>query len=123
KQGAKADRPINCLLQIHIAEEETKFGLDEDELFDLVESEELKELTHIRIVGLMGMATNTKDVDQVRKEFKKLKSLFDKLKDSDHTHIEMSTLSMGMSGDHQVAIEEGSNMVRIGSAIFGARNY
>ncbi len=123
KQGAKTDRVIDCLLQIHIAEEDTKFGLDSGELEDILNGDDLKEMTHIRIVGLMGMATNTHDESQVRKEFRRLKSLFEELKDSDHTHVQMSVLSMGMSGDYQLALEEGSNMVRIGSAIFGSRNY
>lgn len=123
KQGRKADRIVNCLLQMHIAEEDTKFGLDRKELLEILEGDELKEMTHIKIVGLMGMATNTDDEEQVKKEFKGLKSLFEELKDADHTNVEVSTLSMGMSGDYQLALHEGSNMVRIGSAIFGSRNY
>ncbi len=123
KQGKKADRIIDCLLQMHIAEEDTKFGLDKEELFEILEGEELKEMTNVRIVGLMGMATNTNDDDQVRKEFKNLKLLYKDIKNSDHANVNIDTLSMGMSGDYKLALEEGSNMIRIGSAIFGARNY
>lgn len=123
KQGKKADRVIDCLLQIHIAEEDTKFGLDKNELLEILESDDLKEMTHIRVTGLMGMATNTDDEEQVRREFRGLKNLFDEIKNSDHTNVKMNTLSMGMSGDFTIAIEEGSSMVRIGSAIFGSRNY
>jgi len=120
KQAKKHDRVIPCLLQIHIAEEDTKFGLDENELHELIGSEAFKEMGHIKIVGLMGMATFTDDENQVRKEFVQLKSLFDDLKTKLN---DIAILSMGMSGDYKIAIEEGSNMVRIGSSIFGARNY
>lgn len=120
KQAKKHDRVIPCLLQIHIAEEDTKFGLDKAELHELIDSEEFKALEHIKIVGLMGMATFTDDMNQVRREFAQLKSMYDDLK-TKLTHINI--LSMGMSGDYTVAIEEGSTMVRIGSSIFGARNY
>lgn len=120
KQAKKHDRVIPCLLQIHIAEEDTKFGLDKNELDQLINSEELKTMENIKIVGLMGMATFTDDKKQVSKEFALLKSLFDDLK----TELpDIGILSMGMSGDYQLAIKEGSNMVRIGSSIFGARNY
>lgn len=121
KQGRKVDRVIDCLLQMHIAEEDTKFGLDRDELKEILHGEQLKEMTHVRVVGLMGMATYTEDQDQVRREFKSLKLLFDEIKNSDHTNVQMNILSMGMSGDYAIALEEGSNMVRIGSAIFGSR--
>ncbi|WP_421805597.1 YggS family pyridoxal phosphate-dependent enzyme [Flagellimonas sp.] len=120
KQAKKHDRVIPCLLQIHIAEEDTKFGLDEKELNDLVDSDEFKTMEHIKIVGLMGMATFTEDMNQVRREFAQLKSLYDDLKTK---LTDINILSMGMSGDYTVAIEEGSTMVRIGSSIFGARNY
>lgn len=123
KQGKKADRVICCLLQIHIAEEETKFGLSRQELNDLFLGDELKEMTNVRIVGLMGMATNTNKEDQVHAEFRTLKTIYEELKNSDHTTYDMNTLSMGMSGDYKIALEEGSNMIRVGSAIFGARNY
>ncbi|PIF01364.1 MAG: YggS family pyridoxal phosphate-dependent enzyme [Maribacter sp.] len=120
KQAKKHNRTIPCLLQIHIAREETKFGLDQTELNDLVRSGEFKELGHVDIVGLMGMATYTHNQDQIRNEFRYLKSIFDKLKGS-LPHV--SVLSMGMSGDYKIAVEEGSTMVRIGSSIFGTRDY
>lgn len=123
KQGAKVDRVINCLLQIHIAEEDTKFGLNEDELNEILSSDQLGGMSHVKIVGLMGMATNTKDENQVRREFGSLKARFESLKNSDHINVQMNILSMGMSGDYLLALEAGSNMIRIGSAIFGARNY
>jgi hypothetical protein len=119
KQAKKHDRVIPCLLQIHIAEEDTKFGLDKAELHELIDSEEFKALEHIKIVGLMGMATFTDDMNQVRREFAQLKSMYDDLKTK---LTDINILSMGMSGDYTVAIEEGSTMVRIGSSIFGARN-
>ncbi|MER3376788.1 MAG: YggS family pyridoxal phosphate-dependent enzyme [Allomuricauda sp.] len=120
KQAKKHDRVIPCLLQMHIAEEDTKFGLDDSELEALLQSEEFKAMENVKIVGLMGMATFTSDENQVRKEFVHLKSIFDKLKQK---LPEISILSMGMSGDYALAIAEGSTMVRIGSSIFGARNY
>lgn len=123
KQGKKVDRVIDCLLQIHIAEEDTKFGLDKIELMEILNGQQLKEMINVRIIGLMGMATFTENQDQIRREFKSLKSIFEEIKNSDHTNVQLNTLSMGMSGDYQIALEEGSNMVRIGSAIFGARNY
>ncbi len=122
KQAAKNNRVIDCLLQIHIAEEETKFGLDEPEALELLDSDIYKTLQNIRITGLMGMATFTEDENQVRKEFQHLKSIFNKLKvryfQKDENFRE---LSMGMSGDYKIAIEEGSTIVRIGSLIFGQR--
>lgn len=120
KQAKKYNRVIPCLLQIHIANEESKFGFDEKELLHLLDSEEFKSLENIKIVGLMGMATFTHDMNQVRKEFENLKVLFDT---TASMLSEVNVLSMGMSGDYQIAIEEGSTMVRIGSSIFGARNY
>ena len=121
KQALKNNRIIDCLLQIYIAEEESKFGLDENELNEILnEVQQNKEsYKNIRIVGLMGMATFTENQNQIEKEFKHLKTIFDKLK----THnSELKTLSMGMSGDYQLAISCGSTMVRIGSSIFGNRN-
>lgn len=116
KQAKKNNRVIDCLLQIHIADEATKFGLDESELNEILSSDKL---ANIKISGLMGMATLTSDEEQIRKEFKKLKSYFD----SSKTKLpNIKILSMGMSGDYNIAIEEGSTMVRIGSSIFGARN-
>ncbi|MEO0526190.1 MAG: YggS family pyridoxal phosphate-dependent enzyme [Bacteroidota bacterium] len=120
KQAQKHDRIIACLLQIHIAEEETKFGLNLTELGEIIDSEEFRSLKNIEVVGLMGMATFTTNDVQIRKEFKNLKSIFDKMT---KPLPNLSVLSMGMSGDHTIAIEEGSTMVRIGSSIFGARNY
>ncbi|MEO9481824.1 MAG: YggS family pyridoxal phosphate-dependent enzyme [Ekhidna sp.] len=123
KQGKKAERVIDCLLQVHIAEEETKFGLDKQELNEILHGEELTKLSNVRIVGLMGMATNTNDEAQVRKEFNGLNLLFEEKKHSDHDNVKINTLSMGMSSDYPIAIQEGSSMIRIGSAIFGARNH
>jgi len=119
KQAKKHERVISCLLQVHIAEEDTKFGFDEKELQELTENPEFLQLTNVRVTGLMGMATFTDNKDQVRREFKALKALYEELKIK---ITSMHTLSMGMSGDYPVAIEEGSTMVRIGSSIFGARN-
>jgi pyridoxal phosphate enzyme (YggS family) len=120
KQAKKYNRIIDCLLQIHIAEEETKFGLDEEELNYILTSDDFKSLENIKIVGLMGMATFTENQNQIEKEFNHLKTIFDKLKTQ---NSELKTLSMGMSGDYQLAISCGSTMVRIGSSIFGTRNY
>jgi PLP dependent protein len=124
KQAKKHNRVIACLLQMHIAEEETKFGLNEQELNELLISNEFKFLENIKIVGLMGMATFTDNQEQMKKEFLYLKSIFDKInKDaiSKDAINRVSILSMGMSGDYQLAIECGSTMVRIGSSIFGKR--
>ena len=120
KQALKNNRIIDCLLQIHIAEEETKFGLDENELNELISSSEFKELKNIRTLGLMGMATFTEDQNQIKKEFQHLKSIFDSIKEKDALPS-ASIISMGMSGDYKLAIECGSTMVRIGSSIFGGR--
>lgn len=122
KQAQKHNRVINCLLQIYIAEEETKFGLSEEELQEIIHSEEFKSLQNIKVVGFMGMATYTELDDQIRKEFTHLKTLFDNYKSHITSNFELSTLSMGMSGDYNIAIECGSTMVRIGSSIFGNRN-
>jgi len=116
KQAEKNKRVIDCLLQVHIAQEETKFGFDETELLNL----ELKQFSNVRIKGLMGMASLTDDINKIRIEFKSLKIFFEKLKTQ---NPELSILSMGMSADYKIAIEEGSNMVRIGSLLFGERNY
>lgn len=121
RQAVRWRKNINCLLQIHIAEEETKFGLNEQELEELLHSEEFKAMTNIKIVGLMGMATFTDNVQQIEKEFKYLKSLFDKYQQPTTYNQQLQTLSMGMSGDYQIAIDCGSTMVRIGSSIFGSR--
>lgn len=124
KQALKNDRVINCLLQVFIADEESKFGFDEQELINFITSEEFKKLDNININGLMGMATFTDDKDQVRAEFKSLQQTYNRIKsenilDARHAFKE---LSMGMTGDYEIALEEGSTMVRIGSAIFGSRN-
>ncbi len=121
KQALKHNRIIDCLLQIYIANEETKFGLDETELLELINSKEFKELHNIQIVGLMGMATFTENQNQIKAEFKHLKTIFDTINNQENLKLE--TLSMGMSGDYELAIEFGSTMVRIGSSIFGNRNY
>lgn len=120
KQAKKHDRVIHCLLQAKIAEEDSKFGLSFDEIENILASEKLKDLVNIKIVGLMGMATFTDDKQQLHKEFSSLKNLFDKLNIDNQN---LKTLSMGMSGDYQIAIENGSTMIRVGSSIFGKRNY
>ena len=123
KQAKKNNRSINCLLQIYIANEETKFGLSYAECEQLLRSPEFKSLQNVRIVGLMGMATNTENQEQIRKEFRELKTFFDHLNKSSILNSQLSTLSMGMSSDYKIAIEEGSTMVRVGSSIFGHRDY
>jgi len=125
KRAAQNNRVINCLLQIHIAEEDTKFGFDEKEVIELLQSEAFQHLKNIKVVGLMGMATFTDNENQIRKEFKTLKNLFDKLLNFklETSNLKLETLSIGMSGDYQIAIEEGSTMIRVGSSIFGERNY
>lgn len=124
KQAAKNNRVINCLFQMHIAEEETKFGLAHDELVDILKSQEFRLLKNIQIVGLMGMATFTDDMEQVRKEFRGLSIFFNQVKkDFFNNSSDFITLSMGMSSDYRVAIEEGSTMIRVGSNIFGDRFY
>ena len=123
KQAKKINRTIHCLVQVHIAEEETKIGLDENELkqiMDVVKNDP-EQLTSISIDGLMGMASFSEDESKVRKEMKSLKSLFDNYKSLSTDNCKLLTLSIGMSGDYKIAIEEGSNMVRIGSLLFGAR--
>jgi len=116
KQAEKSKRHSDCLLQVHIAQEETKFGFDENELFDL----EIGQFTNVKIKGLMGMASLTENVNKIRTEFKHLKTIYKKLST---LTPQLSILSMGMSADYKIAIEEGSNMVRIGSLLFGERNY
>lgn len=124
KEAAKNDRIISCLLQIHIAEETTKFGFDKNDLQYFLENGELEALTHIKVCGLMGMATLTQDTTQISKEFEGLKVLFDEFSSKFHfSNFELTELSMGMSGDYQHALEHGSTMIRVGSSIFGERNY
>lgn len=121
KQGAKNDRKIPCLLQFHIAQEETKFGFNMTEVNQLLSSTEFADLTNIEIKGVMGMATFTDNEAQVRAEFAYLKKCFDELKSAHFQTDQFEVISMGMSGDYKLAIEEGSTMVRIGSSIFGGR--
>ncbi len=121
KQAAKHNRVVNCLLQIYIASEETKYGLDKQELMEILTHSELQSLKHIRILGLMGMASNTSDESIIQREFKNLMQLFDELKHQSFAQTSMETLSMGMSSDYALAIAEGSTMIRVGSSIFGSR--
>jgi hypothetical protein len=124
KGGEKNNRVIDCLFQMHIAEEDTKFGLSYDELIEIFTSEEYKSFKHIRIIGLMGMATFTEDMAQVRREFKGLSNIFKQIQSKYFAKAPtFNTLSMGMSGDYAIAIEEGSTMIRVGSSIFGDRFY
>lgn len=123
KQGEKNGRIIPVLLQVHIAQEETKFGFDEAELEQLLETKtaDLSQWKNIQIKGLMGMASFTDNKEQVRGEFRQLKKLFDRFKQLKLENCSFEILSMGMSGDYELAVEEGSTMVRIGSLLFGAR--
>jgi PLP dependent protein len=124
KQGSKHNRKIKCLLQVYIAREETKFGFDAPEVVDLLKTDLAATYPHVEIVGLMGMATFTQNQNQIREEFDQLKKLFDQLKQSDlPVNVRMTELSMGMSADYKIAIERGSTLVRIGTAIFGERTY
>ena len=124
KEAAKNNHVIDCLLQFHIAQEETKFGLDLEEARAMLESESYKKLKNINICGVMGMATFTDNAAQVRNEFKSLKNIFETLKENYFVGNEsFMEISMGMSDDYPIAIEEGATMVRVGSKIFGARNY
>jgi len=118
KRAKNENRIIPCLLQMHIAKEESKFGLDRDELNEILTDDQVKEFENVKIRGLMGMATNTENESAVRREFEELKELFNELKDNDHPLLEVDTLSMGMSQDYKIALECGTNMVRIGSAVF-----
>jgi len=120
KQAAKHDRNIDCLLQIKIASEDSKFGMTAAEASEILQSAEFSELKNITVVGVMGMATFTEDQEQIRSEFQLLKTIFEDLKKESNT---LTTISMGMSGDFKLAINCGSTMVRVGSSIFGDRNY
>jgi len=123
KQAAKNERTIQCLLQFHIAEEETKFGLNLMEAEELISDERFAQLDNVQIAGVMGMATYTSDMEQVRKEFRQLKQHFQFLKNKYFlNNPAFKEISMGMSADYQIAIEEGSTMIRIGTKIFGTRN-
>ncbi|MFK5983545.1 MAG: YggS family pyridoxal phosphate-dependent enzyme [Flavobacteriaceae bacterium] len=121
KQALKNNRVINCLLQIKIASEETKFGLTETEVSELLASEEFKSFQNIKIEGLMGMATFTDDQEQLQKEFGLLKNIYDNVCKLNTANCQLKTLSMGMSDDYPIALENGSNMIRVGSSIFGKR--
>jgi PLP dependent protein len=123
KQALKNNRVIDCLLQIYIAKEETKFGLSEEEAREILDSEEFKAMKNVRIVGVMGMATFTDNQEQIRLEFRGLKAFFENLKAqySSTENLQLREVSMGMSGDFLIAAEEGSTLVRVGSAIFGSR--
>ena len=124
KEAKKHDRVVNCLLQFHIAQEETKFGLDLEEARQLLESDTFKQMENVRVCGVMGMATFTDNMEEVRKEFQHLKAIFDTLKNDYFAGQEQfKELSMGMSDDYPIAIEEGATLVRVGSKIFGARVY
>lgn len=124
KEAKKNSRIIKCLLQFHIATEETKFGLNKQEAIDIIESDEMKSLHNISLAGVMGMATFTSDQNLIRREFKNLSGIFNWLKQTYfERHEEFHELSMGMSGDYRIAIEEGSTFIRVGTAIFGERHY
>lgn len=124
KQAGKAGRIVNCLLQIHVAQEETKFGFSPEECREMLEGGEWKQLTHVRICGMMGMASNTEDTEQIKSEFRLLNSLYQEFKATWFADSEAFTeLSMGMSHDYHEAIASGSTLIRVGSKIFGERNY
>ena len=123
KQAEKAGRIIDCLLQVHIAEESSKFGFGLEEIIPLVQSDEFQSFDHIRVVGLMGMATFTEDESQIKREFRSLHALFEQLKTLQlPQNVKMQELSMGMSGDYPLAMSCGSTLIRVGSSIFGERN-
>jgi pyridoxal phosphate enzyme (YggS family) len=121
KEGEKNNRAIDCLLQVHIAQEETKFGLNEEELNSIISQYTNELMSNVQITGLMGMASFTDDMNKVRNEFRKLKELFTHHTKPETSNPKLSTLSMGMSADYKIAIQEGSTMVRIGSLLFGTR--
>ena len=124
KQAEKSQRVISCLLQIHIAQEETKFGFSFDECRTMLQEEEWKTLTHVQLCGVMGMATFTDDVREVRNEFRSLKKFFDEIKENYFSNNDaFHEISMGMTDDYPIAIEEGSTLIRIGTKIFGERVY
>lgn len=123
KQAQKNNRVIDCLLQFHIANEKAKFGFYKEEVFELLQSDEFQNLKNIRIKGLMGMATYTDDENQIHEEFANLKSYFEEIKEKYLQSDSFTEISMGMSADYKIAIEEGSTMIRLGSSIFGVRFY
>jgi pyridoxal phosphate enzyme (YggS family) len=122
KEAAKHNRIIDCLLQIKIASEDSKFGMTFNEASNIIQSEAFSELKNIKITGVMGMATFTENNEQVREEFKTLKTVFDQLTTYNINNFNPKIISMGMSGDYPLAIECGSTMIRVGSSIFGSRN-
>lgn len=122
KVSLKNNKTTDCLLQIHIAEEETKFGFDENDLLELLNLDSFQKLQNIKIKGLMGMATNTENEDQIRKEFRSLNELFKRIKGAfSLPNCDFTEISMGMSGDYEIAMQEGSTLIRVGSSIFGSR--
>jgi len=123
KQAKKHGRTIDCLFQIKIAEEDSKFGMDALEAIEILQTQEFSELKNVCVIGVMGMATFTDDESQIKREFDKLKSTFHVLKKYESPNFKAKTISMGMSGDYQLAISCGSTMIRVGSSIFGERNY
>jgi PLP dependent protein len=123
KRAAQHNRVVNCLLQVHIAKEETKFGFNRSELLEFIASKEFAEMKHVSVRGLMGMATYTDDESLISSEFSSLKDIFDEVKSLLPAPHQVDTLSMGMTNDYLLAIKKGSTMVRIGSAIFGERGY
>lgn len=124
QEAEKNERSIDCLLQLHIADEESKFGLSCEKAEEILQSDDYKKMQHIRIIGLMAMATNTDDTDKVRKEFKTLKACFDRLKEKYFADKDyFKEISAGMTNDYPIAVEEGSTMIRVGSLIFGERQY
>ena len=123
-EAERAGRGVDVLLQLHVAQEETKYGMTADECVAMVESGVLAELTHVRVCGVMGMATNTDDENEIRAEFRKIKQVFDLLHEGClHDSDCFREISMGMSDDYQIAVEEGSTLVRVGHSIFGERQY
>lgn len=123
KQAKKHDRVIDCLLQIKIAEEDSKFGMSSEAASKILQSKEFSELKNVCVTGVMGMATFTENEAQIKNEFSTLKDIFESLKDLKTANCQLKTISMGMSGDYQLAIDCGSTMIRVGSSIFGERNY
>ena len=123
KQAKQHNRKINCLLQLKIAKEETKFGMSIEDAKTIISADEFKLLDNVKIIGLMGMASFTNDQDIIKNEFKTLKTYFDDLKQYKSENFDLQELSMGMSSDYKIAIENGSTMIRVGSSIFGSRNY
>ena len=123
RQAIRYKRSINCLLQLKIASEDSKFGMDYETALEIVQSDAFKALKNIKVIGLMGMASFTSNKAQIGQEFENLKNYFHQLKSYSMFNFELSEISMGMSGDYPIAIEKGSTMIRVGSAIFGDRNY